>query len=95
MYYLITKYNIDKFPAFQADLDRRSSRKECNMILELMNRYAVAVVDYFRTVDRWDMGRRAELIDIMVEIYGVDDEAISEVCAYAEHFAEEMEEAEA
>ena len=95
MDYLITKYNIDNFPVFQADLDRRSNRKECEMILELMNRYAHAVIDYELDYDRWHMGRRSELIDLLVELYGVYDGAINEVVEYAKHFAAEIKEAQA
>ena len=65
------------------------------MILELLNRYVDAVIEWERTADRWDMGRRSELVDIMVEMFGVDDEVIIEVAQYAVKMADLIKEAEA
>ena len=96
MTYYIDKYvTINQLPQLQKELDTRADRKQCDMILELLNRYVDAVIEWERTADRWDMGRRSELVDIMVEMFGVDDEVIIEVAQYAVKMADLIKEAEA
>ena len=96
MTYYIDKYvTINWLPRLQEELDRRADRKQCDMILDFINRYVDAVIEWARCADRWDMGRRAELVDILSEVFGLADDAITEVAHYGEDLAHEIMEAEA
>lgn len=95
MTYYIDKYvTIDRLPRLQEELDRRADRKQCDMILDFVNRYVDAVIEWERCADRWDMGRRAELVDILSEVFCLADEAITEVARYGEDLARDIVEVE-
>ena len=96
MTYFIDKYvSADRLPNLQEDLDIRSDRRQCDLIIEFVNRYVNAVIEWERFADRWDMGRRAELADILTELYGVSDDSVIEVERYGADLAKEIMEAEA
>lgn len=95
MTYYIDKYvTINRLPRLQEELDRRADRKQCDMILDLINRYVDAVIEWERCADRWDMGRRAELVDILSEVFGLADDAITEAAQYGAELARDIMEVE-
>lgn len=95
MTYYIDKYvTINRLPRLQEEFDRRADRKQCDMILDFINRYVDAVIEWERCADRWDMGRRAELVDILSEVFGLADDAITEVAQYGADLARDIMEAE-